>query len=180
MSEKAPQIITAAGDLFSRYGIGRTTMSDIAQAAGVARQTLYNAYPNKEELMRAVVRQSIAHDMGQVAAEWADQTDLGGKIDSYFAHGPLAWYDLVLNSPDAAEMIDGLNNTAKAEVDAAMTQWRGMFSSLFADAGTDDPDTMADFFVAASKSAKYDATDRQTLEKRLAMLKSATLAMLQS
>jgi len=64
-----------------RYGIGRTTMADIAQSAGVARQTLYNAYPNKDEVLRAVVRASTQHYIKHVEDAWTSLPDLSSKID---------------------------------------------------------------------------------------------------
>lgn len=153
-------------------------MADIAQAAGVARQTLYNAYPGKDEVLRAVVRSSVVADLAHVRAAWDNTPDLSDKIDQYFERGPLAWFDLVETAPDAAEMIDGLNLVAKAEVAEAFAEWTAMFSGLFAEEGAGAPDALADFFVSSSKNAKYDVPDRTTLAMRLALLRDATLALL--
>ena len=51
MNDKDNKILSAAYDSFIRYGVKRTTMGDVAQAAGVSRPTLYASYPNKEELL---------------------------------------------------------------------------------------------------------------------------------
>lgn len=56
MSSKSEQILAAAFEAFSRYGLQKTTMGDIAKSAGVSRQTLYNIYENKETVLAAVVR----------------------------------------------------------------------------------------------------------------------------
>jgi AcrR family transcriptional regulator len=48
------RIIRAAEDLFVRQGYGRTTMAEIARAAGVAPETIYAAYRNKPTLLRHV------------------------------------------------------------------------------------------------------------------------------
>jgi len=178
MSRKEEEILDAALSLFMRYGIGRTTMADISQAAGVARQTLYNAYPGKEEVLRAVVQRSAAECFAAVAAAWAATTDLGEKIDAYYTHVPLAWFDAVMAAPDAAEIIDGLNTVAKEEMASATAQWRQLFTTLFTDAGSAEPKQIADFFVSASKNAKHDVPDRETLEARLKILKRATLALI--
>lgn len=178
MSDRDTQIITAASALFMRYGIGRVTMADIAQGAGVARQTLYNAYANKDDVLRAVARHSAEQTFAAVADPWDTASEIADNIDLYYDHVPLAWFDMVASAPDAAEIVDGLNAVAKSEMDDAMQRWRNMFSAKFAQAGADDPEEMADFFVSASKSAKYDAIDRAALVKRLAMLKRAVLAML--
>lgn len=52
--ENRERIIQAAHDLFVREGYGRTTISDIARAAGVAGETVYAAFGNKHTLLRQV------------------------------------------------------------------------------------------------------------------------------
>ena len=48
--EKDDQIIEAATSVFLRYGFRRTTMGDIAEAAGVSRPALYLRFCNKEHI----------------------------------------------------------------------------------------------------------------------------------
>lgn len=53
-SETRRRIIRAAHDLFVRQGYGRTTIAEVARAAGVAVETVYAAYRNKPTLLRQV------------------------------------------------------------------------------------------------------------------------------
>jgi AcrR family transcriptional regulator len=48
-------IIEAAVRLFLQRGFGSVSMGDLAQAAGVARRTLYNQFASKEEIFRQVL-----------------------------------------------------------------------------------------------------------------------------
>jgi AcrR family transcriptional regulator len=48
------RILRAAHDLFVREGYGRTTISEVARAAGVAVETIYAAFRNKSTLLRQV------------------------------------------------------------------------------------------------------------------------------
>jgi AcrR family transcriptional regulator len=48
------RILRAAHDLFVDEGYGRTTIAEIARAAGVAVETVYAAYRNKPTLLRQV------------------------------------------------------------------------------------------------------------------------------
>jgi AcrR family transcriptional regulator len=41
----------AAADLFARYGYDAVAMTQVAKAAGVSEQTLYNYFPTKESLV---------------------------------------------------------------------------------------------------------------------------------
>lgn len=53
-SETRRRIIGAAHDLFITQGYGRTTIAEVARAAGVAVETVYAAYRNKPTLLRQV------------------------------------------------------------------------------------------------------------------------------
>src|SRR6266540_3499892 len=46
------RILRAAHDLFVSEGYGRTTIAEVARAAGVAAETVYAAYRNKPTLLR--------------------------------------------------------------------------------------------------------------------------------
>ena len=54
MEERACKIAAAGYAVISQYGVRRATMSDIAAAAGVSRQTIYNIFPNREAVIRLV------------------------------------------------------------------------------------------------------------------------------
>ncbi|MDR3531773.1 MAG: TetR/AcrR family transcriptional regulator [Rhodopila sp.] len=48
-------IVDAAERLFLERGFGAVSMDDLAEAAGVARRTLYNQYTSKEEIFREML-----------------------------------------------------------------------------------------------------------------------------
>ena len=61
------EIITAAQELFQKYGIDKTTMDDIADAVGKGKSSLYYYYKSKEEVFYAVVnkeKDEIMHSIG--------------------------------------------------------------------------------------------------------------------
>lgn len=53
-NETRRRIVRAAHDLFVGQGYGRTTIAEVAGAAGVAVETVYAAYRNKPTLLRQV------------------------------------------------------------------------------------------------------------------------------
>ena len=58
--EARPQeLLAAALDLFVERGFATTRLEDVAKRAGVSKGTLYLYFTNKEELFKAVVRDSI-------------------------------------------------------------------------------------------------------------------------
>src|ERR1700720_3971827 len=53
--ESRSAIIDAAERLFLERGFGSVSMDELAEAAGVARRTLYNQFASKEEIFRAML-----------------------------------------------------------------------------------------------------------------------------
>ncbi|GAB4169006.1 MAG: TetR/AcrR family transcriptional regulator [Calditrichia bacterium] len=53
--DKKYEIKNAARQLFHRFGLHKTNMDDIAQAAGMAKPTLYYYYKSKEDLFNEIV-----------------------------------------------------------------------------------------------------------------------------
>jgi AcrR family transcriptional regulator len=62
------QLLAVALTVFARHGYRKTSMDDIAQAAGVSRQGLYLHFETKEDLFRAAVHHSIRKAHVAVAA----------------------------------------------------------------------------------------------------------------
>ena len=65
------QLLDVALTVFARHGYRKTSMDDIAQAAGVSRQGLYLHFETKEDLFRAAVHHSIRKAQVAVAAALA-------------------------------------------------------------------------------------------------------------
>lgn len=57
-------VLDAAVAVFARFGYRKTSMDDVARAAGVSRQGLYLSFANKEELFRRALEHSLR---GQLA-----------------------------------------------------------------------------------------------------------------
>ncbi|MFZ6724046.1 TetR/AcrR family transcriptional regulator [Undibacterium sp. MH2W] len=64
--EARPQeLLAAALDLFVERGFAATRLDDVAKAAGVSKGTLYLYFSSKEDLFKAVVRESIIPLIGE-------------------------------------------------------------------------------------------------------------------
>ncbi|HEY8482056.1 MAG TPA: helix-turn-helix domain-containing protein [Spirillospora sp.] len=57
--EASTRILDAAYELFSRMGVQRTTMEDVARRAGVSRITVYRRFATKDALVEQVVRREF-------------------------------------------------------------------------------------------------------------------------
>ncbi|MFG6192252.1 TetR/AcrR family transcriptional regulator [Nonomuraea sp. JJY05] len=54
--ERGHRILDAAADLILRWGYGKTTIDDVAKAAGVAKGTIYLHWKTRDELFAALLR----------------------------------------------------------------------------------------------------------------------------
>ena len=66
--ETRARILRSARECFRRQGVAKTTMEDVAQAAGTARQVLYRYYSGRGELVEAAIVERI-RELAAVLAE---------------------------------------------------------------------------------------------------------------
>ncbi|WP_262899548.1 TetR/AcrR family transcriptional regulator [Chryseosolibacter histidini] len=53
------EVLNAARGLFQRFGLFKTTMEDIAKAAGKGKSTLYYYYQSKDEIFDSVIKEDM-------------------------------------------------------------------------------------------------------------------------
>ena len=57
--ERPRQILDAALEVFGERGLAGAKLDEIARRAGVSKGTIYLYFPNKEELFREMIRQTV-------------------------------------------------------------------------------------------------------------------------
>ncbi|GAB5512113.1 MAG: hypothetical protein Rhims3KO_35140 [Hyphomicrobiales bacterium] len=185
MGAKDSHIWLAARTMFGRYGFAKTTISDIATEAGVARQTVYNAFNSKDDILRAVVREMGRESLAAVEAEWENLHTLEEKLAAFQRIGPLSWFEEVRAAPDWADILEGVNTIAAAEMAATENEWVALLKKMLNEHLATSGDTLAsvqdvaEFFYSASKNSKYGVDQPKEMKKRLAIILVATLALLE-
>ena len=66
--DRPREICAAALEIFAEKGFAGAKLDEIARRAGVSKGTLYLYFKDKDELFRAVVRDTVAPDIGGVTA----------------------------------------------------------------------------------------------------------------
>lgn len=61
--ERPRQILDAALEVFGERGLAVSRLDDIAKRAGLSKGTIYLYFPNKEELFREVVRNTVVSNI---------------------------------------------------------------------------------------------------------------------
>lgn len=178
MREREEKIIDAAVRVFSRYGVKRTSMNDIASEAGIARQTLYNAFANKDDVLCAAIRVFADRSMADIQAKLDDIPALGARLDLVFEHLAIVPYDMLSASPNAEGIFDGFNAAGMAEMAESHQRFRQVIEDILephaaalAQAGL-TPASLSDFVRKSATSAKHDARNRDHLIELLTTLKA--------
>ncbi|MBC3907069.1 MULTISPECIES: TetR/AcrR family transcriptional regulator [Undibacterium] len=89
------ELLAAALDLFVERGFAATRLDDVARAAGVSKGTLYLYFCSKEELFKAVVRESIVPLIGE-AEGVIDQFE--GNSEELFRLIMTTWWGSIGNT----------------------------------------------------------------------------------
>ncbi len=75
------RVVEAAAACFARAGIAKTSVEDIAAAAGVSRATVYRAFTGgRDELILSVVLRDLAAFLDRLAARLAHETSVEAAI----------------------------------------------------------------------------------------------------
>ena len=183
MNEREKKIAEAAIRTYSRLGVKRSTMAEIAREADVTRQTVYNTFPSTDDVLRAAIRYYIDEQWNKIFVGWRNCNSLDEKLDLLLLHFALEPWEYINGSPEAAEMERGYNEAGKAEVELAREGFRDEVAQLFvpykdvlASKGT-SPHAVADFIGAATEGIKYNNSDRDAMLVAIGTLKAALISL---
>lgn len=181
MDDRERKVLEAAERVFSRYGVKRVSMSDLAAEAGVSRQTLYKAFRNKDDVFRALIREHTKSAIARIEAGLRADQDLGRQLDLLFAHMTVAGFDQIRASPHAQDIVEGFNASSHEELEAAAQSFRVVierillpYASALERSGTTVA-ALSDLVHSSARAAKLYSTDRKHLLERLETLKQLCL-----
>jgi AcrR family transcriptional regulator len=187
-SAKPNAIVLAGLQLFTQFGYRKTSVDDIAQAAQVAKRTVYLHFENKAAVFLAIL-EYLSDQVRQrcTAAENAGGTALDrltGLLDAYFGMG----FELFSKSehmPELQETFSKLARTKIGDLNKEYEERLARFLRLLQKTGEIgmaphglNVEQIVHIVVGAAEGAKHDTKvqgDRKALERRLREL--ATLAI---
>ncbi|PYE23133.1 TetR family transcriptional regulator [Paraburkholderia silvatlantica] len=79
-STRRETFLNAAIQVFARYGYRKTSIDQIAQAAGASRQGLYLHFSSKEELFRATVEHALSQHLRAVTTALSQDRPLADRL----------------------------------------------------------------------------------------------------
>lgn len=182
--DRRDAILDAAFGVFASYGYRRTTMEDIARAAGLSRSALYLHFRNKEDIFRSLTHRHFDTSMAgmEAALHGAGQTAEAALFAAFVAKDG-ALIEMIFATPHGAELLDAgmsavpdLVKTASARATEVLCHWleaRGVPAELGPARG------LAEVMVAALmglKSTARSLDELRSAQRQLAGVMGRALA----
>ena len=160
--DRRQEILDAAQRVFSERGVSKVTVADIADAAGVAKGTVYLYFGSKEHLLLAL-RDRFTDEL---LAHVSDLLSRAGKVDWWALVDTTieSMVDFMLSKQDLMQVFleEGLSSDVAKVVDVG-SRIDSMFAAAIQqgiDAGAckvSDPELMASFFHHAFEGSVLHA-----------------------
>ncbi|PCH73284.1 MAG: TetR family transcriptional regulator [Rhodobacteraceae bacterium] len=170
-------ILNAAFGAFATYGHRKTSMDDIARAAGMSRPALYLHYRNKKDIFRSLAQFYYDQAGTAVAAALGDSGAVADVLGAAFAAQGGDVFEVMLTSPHGLELLDATNATASDIVQTGEAGLRDIYTKWLDRAAASGQvvlagpaQDMAGTMMAALKGIKMAGTDYATYKRRVALL----------
>ncbi len=171
------KILDAAVQVFMRFGVGRTRMGDIAEQAGLVRQTLYTVYKNKDEILRATILHVAERSLEELQNDWSEQDHLTDHLESYYQRAIYPSYAVISASPEARDMVGGYNEVGQQAVEEAQDSKIQAWVDVLTAKAVSEPDILARYIVLGSLGLRDLAGSKEDLEVLLAVHKRAVVEL---
>jgi AcrR family transcriptional regulator len=179
LASRRSHVVAAAGEVFQRYGFARTTMGDIAQAAGLSRPTLYAAFPDKPAIFEAVIADLVDAELSQIRSGNRHRTGLSAQLRFACDHWMTTGFEIMSANPDASDLFDDrfpAVQAGNAAFEAALVELLEP-AVRTSDLGLTAPD-LARMITSAMQGFKRRAATKAELDRLLDTCLRVTLAAL--
>jgi len=176
MNERERGICDAAARMFMRYGVKRTSMNDIAAEAGVARQTLYNAFSNKDAVLVATIRLFMDRALEETERGLEGGRDLRERLGIVFEQLARRPYAMLRAAPNTEDVIEGVGAESRNAITESYDSFRDIIEKLLAPsedkigASGLTVHQLADAIRRFASAAKREARDETHLDELLESL----------
>lgn len=182
--DKKARVLEAAESVFLRFGYRRTTMGDLAAAAGLSRPALYLVFCNKEEVFEAVLRSFTARTLEEIRQGLDARPTPLEKLRFAFELWAVRPFGFFEASPELREPLHGGLAFAKGAIDQAVADFEALLVDILAPLGAAapakalSPDQIARVLTRAVHGFKESAKDPEELRAMIEGLLAMVLASL--
>jgi AcrR family transcriptional regulator len=165
-------LLDGAMKQFARHGFAKTSMSDIAKASGVSRTSLYNTFPTKDDVFRALsgrinerVYAAVVEAHGR-PGPWAERL-------LRIINARVSWvYELLHASEYGRELINEKNRICGGDVLAANDRFESLVAKVLTEALGEPKKgaALARILIEAVNGILEKAETRSAAEQNVALL----------
>ncbi|MFC0003895.1 TetR/AcrR family transcriptional regulator [Micromonospora siamensis] len=166
-TDRLDAILTAAYECFTRHGIRRTTMDDIAAAAGMSRPAVYQYVRNKDDAYRRLAERLFAASLTQARAAAASDDTVTQRLQAVLGAKLELTLGLHRDSRHAAELLDASGKLTGDLSEAYTRELTEVVASALAEAAGPRAHAVAEVLVALTRGLEADLTDPDLPRQRL-------------
>ncbi len=148
------RILPAAYARFAGYGFRRTSMEDIAAAAGVSRAALYLQFRNKEAIFRGLSEQLHGQALAGARAALNGDGELRERLRAGLEARSLRFVEIAYGSPHGAELLDENSRLCGDLVADTAKQFLALLTKVFRRAAADGAVDLAAAGLSAADAAE--------------------------
>jgi AcrR family transcriptional regulator len=151
---------------FARFGYRKTSMDDIAREAQISRPGLYFLFSSKAKLFGAAADHGIKQDLQD--AQEALQTP-GRPLSERIVDAFDSWAGRYVGPlQDVSAVLDGNPDFLGPVARSGPDRFEQMLITALQDAGSREPDAVAQTLISASIGIKHQVTSRDEYRARMA------------
>jgi AcrR family transcriptional regulator len=149
-------LLEAAVGVFARYGFRKTSMDEVARAAGVSRQGLYLLFADKEELFRKALTYKLARQLSAAVIALSSTDD---PLEARLVAACDEWAGQFIGTmgADAADLMCASTSLAGD----TLTRYEALFEKALAHAIEALPTDAAKALHATARGLKQGCQSRQ-------------------
>jgi AcrR family transcriptional regulator len=167
------RILVAASTLFGRNGFQRTSMSDIAREAGIARATLYLRFSDKRAVFEALAVSLVDEALMRAEQAWDVDASLSKNLAETILAKEVMFFRMLRDTPHGAELMDiqaDITSTQAQRLNDAYEALLVRRGSEAAKSGADlaafdGAEGFAAFLVMVGSGLKYEARTEDALRR---------------
>lgn len=165
--DRLAQILDAAYRCFTRHGVRRTTMEDIAREAGMSRPAVYQYVSNKQDAFRRLAQRLFSQALATARLAAATDAPLEQRLYLVLETKLELTLRLFRDSPHAAEMLDESTRLTGDLVSTYTRELVDVVAATLREPLGPDAGEVAEIAVALVRGLEADLTDPDLPRRRL-------------
>ncbi len=178
-NDRRQQILEVAKELFLHYGFKKVTLVDIAKELGVSRPTVYQAFPNKEEIFTAIIDDWSDEAISQILSNRRPDAPVREQIEAAISIWTIEPHKIIQSSPNAEEFFDCSFGFAKEAIDVGYRRFSDVLETILKEGGVQtklDHSALARLISVCLRGFKAQAESLEELEDLISQLLTLSLS----